>query len=97
MKKVYIVGILLLALIVLSMVMMATNNHKFSEITLENVEAIANGEGNGDGEEYWCLVTWQCTGIDTRFLSCAGKECSSGSFAGGYVECDGNRTTCRGY
>lgn len=63
-----------------------------SEVTLENIEAIAGGEEGG--EEYWCLVTWQCTGIDARYLSCAGKECSSGNFAGGYVECDGNRQTC---
>lgn len=28
------------------------------------------------------------------FLVREKKECSSGNFAGGYVECDGNRQTC---
>ena len=40
-----------------------------SEVTLENIEAIAGGEEGG--EEYWGLGSWQGSGFDAWLLSCA--------------------------
>lgn len=74
-------------------------NNSVRDLMLDNIEALANGEGSGS-----CSATATCyteeynsdtqkwEKIPTGSVSCTGTEsCSSGKW---YVVCDGNTSSC---
>lgn len=75
-----------------------SDSYSDASVLLENVEALANGESGGV-----CRATANCLDEEYRngewvyvnrgSVSCEGEEiCESGK---GWVNCDGNESTCR--
>lgn len=66
--------------------------NSLSTISMDNIEALASGEGEG----YSCSVSVNCAGGAT--ISCTGvSSCtyeSDGAFNRGWVKCDGRTTSC---
>nr|AYM52983.1 hypothetical protein [Myxococcus fulvus] len=72
--------------VLLAVVMLAACNAgelDSEELSLESSEA-----------DLSCEVTQQCANGTTRSCSSASGICTSGADNGGWVECDGSRTTC---
>lgn len=74
-------------------------NNSVRDLMLDNIEALANGEGSSS-----CSATTTCYTEEYNYetkrwekkqtgsVSCTGKEtCTSGKW---YVECDGNTSSC---
>lgn len=74
---------------------MQHKQRKVNNLTLANIEALAQSEESGGGN-YSCTATVNCGLPLGGSISCTGTVCSRGLdwLNGAYVECDGHKTYC---
>ena len=107
MKKKSLFGIAILgAIISTNAYILSLGQRPIGDVTLANIETLAQNESGSESGGYSCTVTTNCYDFTMSHImgtiSCSGKECSRGIEKTGtfiihenpYVECDGHRTKC---